>query len=369
MKALIVFSGYNPRGVVAFLRTLEKNEVAYAIIASSENDDILLTDYASKVLATRKQKKLDMDDLLSCINLVKNKLPADKYVIAPSTEALNRYLIENCAEFGNNDCEIPLTEGDMYEKISNKQSFGNLCKTAGRLVPEDYDEIPHTYPFVAKPKKYFASNGKIYTPRLIFSEAQASEFKNECDLSDFYYQEYIEGDSLYLLYYFYKNGSVVKLSQQNFVQQPEGKSIIAAEMSDFHESDESARYEEFIKSLGFSGLVMIEVKRSSGKNYMIEANPRFWGPSQLFVDAGTNLFEDFLFDNGVIDKHPNHQAPKPTRYFWEGGLKESDEREVYYSCSAVEFSKDFAAWHAADIYNRDDTKRLYRKEMGSKSEG
>ena len=37
---------------------------------------------------------------------------------------------------------------------------------------------------------------------------------------------------------------------------------------------------------------------------MIEANPRFWGPSQLFVDAGFNLFESFLFDYNIIETLP-----------------------------------------------------------------
>jgi hypothetical protein len=36
---------------------------------------------------------------------------------------------------------------------------------------------------------------------------------------------------------------------------------------------------------GFYGLVMIEVKEYDNQFYMIEANPRLWGPSQLILDA------------------------------------------------------------------------------------
>ena len=54
---------------------------------------------------------------------------------------------------------------------------------------------------------------------------------------------------------------------------------------------------------------MVEVKHLSNKNYMIEANPRFWGPSQLFVDAGINLFEAFLVDNGLLNKRLTFREP------------------------------------------------------------
>ena len=103
------------------------------------------------------------------------------------------------------------------------------------------------------------------------------------------------------------------------IQQPEGKSIVAAVSSDLHDSTEALKYEKLFKSINFHGLVMVEVRGVDNDFYMIEANPRFWGPSQLFVDAGMNLFEAFLNDYDVLEKINLQARKKETKYFWFGG--------------------------------------------------
>lgn len=48
---ILIFSGFNPRAVLAFIRTLEKNNISdYGIIANGICDRIFLTKYASKVI-------------------------------------------------------------------------------------------------------------------------------------------------------------------------------------------------------------------------------------------------------------------------------------------------------------------------------
>ena len=91
-KCVLVFSGFNPRSVIAFLRTMESMGVDYAIIAKSEQDDIFLTEYKGKVLAIRDSTALILEDLLLSIKKVKEKHIADEYIIAPTTEALNRFI-------------------------------------------------------------------------------------------------------------------------------------------------------------------------------------------------------------------------------------------------------------------------------------
>src|SRR5690606_1826134 len=113
--------------------------------------------------------------------------------------------------------------------------------------------------------------------------------------------EFIAGESFYLLFYFYKNGAAERFSQKNLMQQPSGGSIIAAVTSDFHRGHVALQFEELFRSIQFRGLVMVEIRGQGDRYYMIEANPRFWGPSQLFVDAGVNLFEAFMFDYGLLN--------------------------------------------------------------------
>lgn len=159
-KAVLIFSGYNQRAVVAFLRTLEKNRVSYGIIASSSSDTIFLTKYKEKVVAIRDRVSLDKIDLLKKIEASKQKLEFSKCLIAPSTEALNRFLLDNREEFEKHGCEIPLVSKTIYELISDKKAFSELCKKSNIFVPEEYDDASKAkIPFVAKPKNYFNEQG------------------------------------------------------------------------------------------------------------------------------------------------------------------------------------------------------------------
>lgn len=190
---------------------------------------------------------------------------------------------------------------------------------------------------------------RVIHPILIFNDKQKNQFITDYQESDFFYQDYIDGQSYYLLYYFYKNGNIAKFSQKNLAQQPGGKSILQAESSDFHKTTESKKYEDLFSSLKFFGLVMVEVKQNNNKNYMIEANPRFWGPAQLFIDAGINLFDDFLIDNGIAKDRPVSQY-KFAKYLWAGGYDKQNDRE---DLNLEE-----------DVYNRGDTKEIFKTETG-----
>lgn len=368
-KAVIVFSGFNQRAVIAFLRTVKNTKTKCAVIAINREDPVFSTDYARLVMSIRKNTALDLEDILNCLKDVKKKIKADSYIIAPSSEALNRFFLEHRNAIRKLDCEIPLVDKRLYETISNKHSFGKLCAASGILIPEEYKSISDAeYPFVAKPKKYFSKRGNAYTPTLITTKSELQLFENEYDKTSFYYQKFIGGNSYYLLYYFYKDGDIVKFSQINRIQQPEGKSIIGAESSNFHLTEESKKYEKMFKRIGFFGLVMVEVKRLKNKNYMIEANPRFWGPSQLFIDARINLFEAFLFDTGLINEKPqdNTNIQKPVKYFWHGGVVDTLSKKAnltFYGYSAKRYSARFSEWIAVDVYNRIDTKKLYQKEV------
>jgi predicted ATP-grasp superfamily ATP-dependent carboligase len=369
-KGVIIFSGYNPRGIVAFMRTLVKYNVPFGVIAKSPDDEIFQTIYKEHVAAIRTLKQLDICELTDCIQAVKKKIGAKKYIIAPSTECLNRHILEHRIEFEALECVVPLVDQKLYETISDKRSFEELCEQHGVQVPVKYKAIDEAkYPFVAKPNTYFSSDGGIYAPSLIFNENDKQKFIVNHPVKDFYFQEYVTGISHYLLYYFMRDGKVYKLSQQNYIQQPFGKSMIAARSTQFYNHEESSRYEELFRSQNFRGLVMVEVKEQDDRLYMIEANPRFWGPSQLFVDAERNLFEAFLYDWGLLTESPSYaDETKEVDYFWFGGFIEalsSKNKVAYHTYSADEYAEDLSTWLLSEIYNRDDTRQLFNKEIGA----
>jgi len=355
---IVIFSGYNQRAVITFIRTLEKSNIEYAIIAKSKEDDIFRTKYKKNVFAFRQKIELDLDDIKYCLNQIKKLYPNKKFLIAPSTEALNRFLLEQKSVFENENCIIPLVEKELYEKISDKYGFSNLCKEYFIKCPKELDFKKENIPLVVKPINYVASNGKIYSPKLVLSENDFYNVEKSIgkNFKDFYYQEYLDGESYYLLYYFSKNGEIIKLSQQNLIQQDGGKSIIASIPSTIHNEKISTIFEKMFLQIGFYGLIMIELRKNNNEYYMIEANPRFWGPSQLFCDYGLNLFEYFLQDNGFNIEIKNEKN-EDIKYFWNGGLDGTSK----YLNSVLEY--DLNTFFEYEIYNREDTQEIFQKEI------
>ena len=363
-KGLLVFSGFNIRAVIAFMRTLEKNNVPYGIIAKSNTDDIFQTDYCKKVVAIRNTTQLDLNDMLNSIEEANVNLKCNEYIIAPSTEALNRFVLEHLDSFEDKKCIFPTVERKLYEKISDKYSFETMCKNFQINTPDQYLTIQNrSFPFVAKPKQYFSADNNIYAPKIINSDTELKKFLCDYNQEDFYFQEYVDGRCIYLLYYFYKNNKVDKFSQENFLQQENGKSMLVAKSSDYHNSSISNKFEKLFSSISFRGFVMIELKFYDNKFFMIEANPRFWGPSQLFVDANVNLFESFLIDYGILKEKKVVKNEKKAIYFWNDGvLEDFEERKdlAYYNYTKKELKEELPGLNQIEIFNKKDTIKLYK---------
>jgi len=364
---VVIFSGYNQRAVIAFLRCLKKNKIEnYAIIAASEDDTILMTDYKDKVFYIRKNKELNKEEIINIIEKLTSFSNNSPLLIAPSTEALNRFLLQNRQELEEKNCIIPIPDIKLYEDISDKEAFWHICKETGLEVPQ-LIATPITFnaPFVAKPKRYFANDGKVYSPVIVKSEREYNKFVELYSNTDFTFQEYIDGESFYLLYYFAKDGTFYCFSQVNYAQQSGGKSIIAAECSDLHMDRISDSYVKLLNKLKYHGFIMIELRKSNDVYYMIEANPRFWGPSQLYLDSGVPFFEAFLHDYGILEKVPVNTIDVDKKYFWGGGVKKdilNDDNCVWLGSGKRIVGNNLTEFQRADIYNRSDTIRIFESE-------
>lgn len=349
-KTIVVFSGFNQRAVIAFIRTLTKNGLDFSIVALSEDDPILLTEYKDRVSVVRNDKKLEINDLTRCLHIVKEQNNVDELFIVPSTEALNRFLLCNRKVFESIGCSIPLVDEDLYYRISDKKPFCDLCSKYGINVPREVEFNESSIPFVVKPKRYdlagALSSPIIVDSKQVYDSLQFNERNSYC-------QEFLSGKSYYLLYYISKDKTVHRLLQENLVQQPFGKSIIAARILQDTLDDE--KFVNMFLSEGYYGLVMVEIRIVDGQLYMIEANPRLWGPSQLFVDFGDNLFDCFLEDNGFEVIH-NAQIDTNALYYWNGGMSGN---VVYHN--KTDFN--FALFIEHDIYKREDTLGIYKQEL------
>ena len=363
-RSVIIFSGFNQRAVIAFCRFADRKGIPFQIIALSEEDEILKSQYKKFVIGIRNKRSLDIDDLIEQIIKLKNQYKYDEYMILPSSEALNRFLMENLACFERSDCVIPLVNKKMYYDISDKYTFGNLCAKNNIQVPCEiaYRDVV-SFPVVAKPKVYGTFERVFSAPVIITSQTEWVSFCQEYCKDDYYIQEFVGGQSFYLLYYFRKNGDFVSFSQKNLVQQPSGKSIIAAEPAQLHNAPIAADFVRLFRKIGFYGLVMVEVKHYRGRYYMIEANPRLWGPSQLFVDCGVPFFEYFLQDWGFILPDEKQQLVFEKKfYFWFGGLIQgigNAKSMAFHDYSEIQMREQIHELIQHDVYMRPDTLDIF----------
>lgn len=364
---LIIFSGYNQRAVVAFVRALEKNKIKkYKIIASGEEDPILKTSYQDKVYYVRNSKELNKQEIYPLLRTIVKETENGKAIIVPSTEGLNRFLVENKKEIEDLGVTIPLVENELYSIISDKRTFWELCKENKLVVPRMvHISSEYEFKYVAKPIKYISNSGQRLIPIIVDSKEKHKDFIDNFDQSDFDIQEYVDGESIYLLYYFSKNGNNLSFSQRNLVQQPQGKSMVVSISWDTHHQKISENYISLFRKIGFFGFAMVELRKKGEMYYMIEANPRMWGPSQLYVDSGVPFIEAFLADYGEIRDIPNQTCKEPTAYFWSGGIRKTlmeDSDCIWLEGGKELVENNYELIMEADIYKRPDTIAIFDNE-------
>ncbi len=366
-KPILIISGYNQRGVIAFCRFAVSNHMHFFIVASGEKDSILLSDFKKNVIEIRQSREIKKKDFLLYRSKIESIFKCDEIILFPSSEYLNRFLLAERYFLEKNAFVIPLCSNNLYELLSDKYSFGLLCKTSGILIPEEYYDIESAKPpFVAKPKKYFSNKSQVnQKPHIYYTQDDVRKLAFPDNTNELYYQEFIGGNSFYLLFYFSRNGGISCYSQENLIQQANGLSIIAARSSDVHNDPISTDFSNLLQSQGFTGLIMIEVKLFNDAYYMIEANPRLWGPSQLILDSQMDLFYKFSFDYGLLNELPDMTYKKDVEYFWSGGLIEDAVmiREiVFHNYNGSDFLKEYNLFTSADIYLKEDTIEIYKRE-------
>lgn len=360
-RSIIVFSGYNFRAVIALCRQMSRMKISYGVIALDKEDPIFSTSYKDKVLAVRNSEELELNKLLPQILDVQKKLACEKSVILPTSEYLNHFLISNSKVLLKNGIRVPLPDEKKYKQISNKESFMRLCESAGLSTPPEVKAIPENIPLVFKPRENI-HNGQSLYPVLIFDSFALEEFKSKNDLSLYNCQKYIDGRSYYLLYQV-KRGSYNCEIQENLLQQSGGKSILWARRKTGIKTEISKKYGELLLSLKFNGLVMIEIKELDGVDYLIEANPRPWGPIQLIQN--TPLIVNYLrYLSGlrgsrVLEKYSSS-------YIWLGGIIEellARKKLSWYTKEKIDRLKIFKSMIFNDVYLRMDSIKYFFKEL------
>lgn len=208
---IIIFTGYNQRAVIAFLRTLKKNRLDnYAIIASSDEDAILKTTYSKKVLYVRKIRQLDLNEINKAIEHIRCVTNADKVLIAPSTEALNRFLLKYRENFEQHNCIIPLADEKLYTQISDKESFWKLCKESGFLVPEIVSiGTYYKVPIAVKPKNICQKKAMCFQLYCSKAKKNSSYLLVSMTLTILYIRNLLQERAIIFYITFLKTGNLI----------------------------------------------------------------------------------------------------------------------------------------------------------------
>ncbi|MBU5349298.1 ATP-grasp domain-containing protein [Paenibacillus lautus] len=365
-RTFILFSGFNTRAVLTLCRIFTKHKITFFIIALDQNDPINLTAYSSHVQWIREKRQLDLDEFIEAIEHIRKRCEVDKVTIVPSTEALNRFILDHRGFLKDKNISVPLVSKDLYELISNKYSFGELCAEKGMAIPNEIDLLARSesnYPIVAKPRSYSTTNA--ISPVIINHQSEMLEFQRLNNMDDFYFQEYVNGESYYLLYSIDKNGRVVSFSQKNYIQQGNGKSIVLAVSADIHNESIGEKYKQLFLELGYFGIVMVEIKRAADNDYMIEANPRFWGPLQLTMDCNVPIVELWLKMCGCELQEESKASPPYVdgEYLWLSGLLKSiKNNDVMYHVNP-EVIQHLPDYLLSDVYLRKDSLNYFYDEI------
>lgn len=364
---ILCLSGFNLRAVVALCRYGQGQGVPVHLAARGPADPLLRTAHAARVFTVRSSPALQLDELCGWVRRLRREHGHERILLAPSTEFFNRFALAHREALADCGAVLPLVEAPLYEAVSDKQAFGAMCRRHGIGVPQEQATPPARLPFVAKPIRYAGADGRQLRPHLVLQPADLARFQAEERAEDFYFQEYVQGQSLYLLLYLPRRGPAVRWSQENLLQQARGGSIILARRSDFHTHPEADRYVDMLRAEGFFGLVMVEVRRcpDTGRCVMIEANPRMWGPMQFVQDNGVDLFGALLRD--MLDETPAPLAAAPVSgefYYWSGGLVPASRPYAFHGgYDASRLLDEHARVAACDLFLRDDTLALHRHEM------
>jgi hypothetical protein len=364
-KAFLVFSGGNDRAVLGFLRALRLcGERAY-IIARTLDDRILRTSYRKDVRWIRPDHSLTLQVFAEGLERARERAGSRTLAVLPSTEYFNAFLLKHRAEIERMNCEIPLVAASIYNRFTGKRTSTDFFAAAGFSVPHEWKHPdPARLPAIAKPLR----NVSLY-PRLLGKPAQLEAFRNDPNATEYFFQEHVRGDSLYLLMYLPRNGApAITWSQRNLLQQPDGKSMLLAEPSDFHQSSIATRLVGAIRHAGFHGLGMIEVIASADRTVFIEMNPRIWGPVQFCLDQHQPLLQAFIGE--TLHGDPAHYLQRRSnasrgKYFWLGGLVDTlaaGAQPDWHTKSRSVMAVMLGCIHS-DVYLRSDSWRCFLHDL------
>lgn len=366
-KVFLIFSGANDRAIFALMRTFRECKAPFAVVARNTFDNVFRSAYASHVCAVRQNDQLTVELLSEWVGAARARFPMAELVLVPSSEYLNTFLVGIKSDFLREQlgCILPLVNAAAYAQLSNKMSSISYFDEYGVKAPQRLDfQAIENFPVVAKPFQNIGSDRVVRYPVIIADAVEMLDFSGRNDYEKYFFQEYVEGDSYYLLMYFSLDGNVFSSSQRNLGQQSGGKSIVMARTSSFHRNEICSRAIAALIASNFHGFAMIEFIASAQRVCFIEMNPRLWGPLQLSASHSCGIVEAFIGDYLHRDSHYYdvicRSKPSKARYLWLGGIfAEIRQGRMLKWRMTTGILRNVLSYLKSDVYLRRDSWRIF----------
>lgn len=369
-RVFLLFSGSNDRAIFALARVFAQCHAPFATIAWKNSDPFLRSQYRAHVLAIREGNDLTLELLREWVGAARETHLDARFVLVPSSEYLNNFLQGlDATELEVLGCELPLVDAVMYAELTNKYSSTRWFAGKGIPVPRELADWDGSLPIVAKPHRNIGDDGSVRYPVLLYSVAERDSFLGREDRDAHFPQEFVRGESQYLLAYLARDGRTFTSSQKNIGQQAEGKSIVLARTAEFHRDPIALTALHALRVRGYHGFAMLEFIISRDGPRFIEMNPRPWGPLQLCADHDCGILEAFVGDwlHGDPLRHDTvrRQKPASARYLWIGGILKDQRagRQVRWHGGALRGWLGVLRCLTSEIYFRRDSWKVFLDEV------
>ncbi|WP_416560852.1 hypothetical protein ACHEXL_04630 [Limnohabitans sp. yimb22184] len=309
----VLFSGHNERAIVTLCRFFHAHNIPFVIVASSKDDAIFQTHWRAQIAMVREGASLTMALMSQVAHVLQSRM---KYpVFCPTSEFLNQFVLANRQAMIDVGWHCTLPPAELYCLLSNKSSSpACIEQLIGLRMPAEQKYDAWAPPCVLKPKSNVVK-GKVLYPVLCRDSQALAIAREGLDTTQWFAQEWIDGQSIYLCAYVDQSGGYDSYWQINLLQQPHGKSMVLACTGENPGVDVGLLMRG-LHRLGYRGPFMMEIIRdTNGQLYFIEVNPRFWGPLNLSLNASPALLHRFAVDAGLVPQM--HTMPQSAEgIFW-----------------------------------------------------
>lgn len=369
---VLLICDVNPRACIAIIRALDNSGIT-ALIGLREGSRKITT--FINYVRIRKTKIVYYNDDSKDVfinSMLKIKEQNGSYLVLPTGEKLMRWALSGKALLSAHGITIPTVSLEIYELVSNKASLLSYAKNFGLLSPPEMVDIPEVYqfPYVVKPKKFDLCDIQVLSVPFLTQNPAAHKklLEKKLDLKKHFIQEYLDGPSFYYCALYVQGVISLRFAQQTLIQEPNGGSVIKAIPCDLPE-DLIQKIDSMFNELRWNGVMMLELKKSDSNFYLIECNPRFWGPLQCAIDNDVNfpllLIENFSgksFPSLLSKENLNYK--KKFGYVWTLGYLNGLIRKIIFRSQFQRFHAHTPSFYSMrDIWLRGDSYKFFLVEF------